>query len=118
MPQGHSRSADGSITYGEAEVLFPVEELDASVSQYRDAELALDGVTDDDVISVSPTSLATGYALGRHPLTAISVESLPAAVASQIEDSLETSINAFEFIQVGTLHADSPNHSLAEFGDA
>jgi len=117
MSHRHSQSTGGSITYGEAEDLLPVEALDASVSQYRDAERAVDRVAADEVITVSPTSLATGYALGRHPLSAIDVASLPGSIAQEIDDALETSISEFELIKIGNSSTDSPNHSLAEFAD-
>ncbi|MDL0122393.1 hypothetical protein [Halobacterium salinarum] len=118
MLKGHSHSAGGSITYGEAGSLLPVEEIDATVDQYREAELALESVAGDDVIVVTPTSMATGYAIGQHPLTAIVVDSLPPAVKADVDDALEGSIDDFELIQIGKWHPDSPNHSLSEFGDA
>ncbi len=117
MPNGHRHSAGASITYGEAGVLFPVTEVQATVKQYREAELALDDVTGNDVIVVSPTSLASGYALGQHPLTAIVIETLPTSVQTQIDAAIDGSINDFDLIQIGQWNADTPNHSLAEFGE-
>ena len=118
MPKGHFQSAGGRIEYGDAKCLFPVEELDATVSQYRDAELALDGVSGDDVIIVAPTSLASSYALTQRPLTAIVVDSLPPGIEAQLDGALEAPIEAFHLIQIGKWNASSPNRSLGEFTDA
>lgn len=115
MPNGHSQPAEGHIEYGDAAVLFPVEELDASVLQYRDAQLALADADGADVLAVTPTSLATSYALAQRPLTAIRVDTLPAAVRTQLEDALDVPLDTFDLIQVGRWNADSENHSLAEF---
>ncbi|WP_144925282.1 hypothetical protein [Halorubrum salsamenti] len=114
MLKGHFSSAGASIEYGDAKCLFPVGELDATVLQYRDAQLALDGADGASVIVIAPTSLATSYHLTQHTLTAIHVESLPRAVRREID----AAIDAFELIQVGKWNSDSRNHSLAEFADA
>ena len=118
MPKRHFKSAGASIEYGAAGCLFPVDELDATVLQYRDAQLALDDVEGSNVIVVAPTSLATSYFLTQHALTAIPVDNLPAAVQTQLVDELERPLDTFEFIQIGKWNSDSPNHSLAEFADA
>jgi hypothetical protein len=98
--------------------LFPVEDLDAAVYQYREAQLALSDVDGSAVIAVTPTSMASGYALGGHPLAAISVASLSATIRTQLADELDTSIDRFELIQVGRWNADTSTHSLAEFTNA
>lgn len=118
MLNGHFGSAGASIDYGDATALFPVEELDATVLQFRDAQLALDDVNGADVIVVAPTSLATSYRLTQHALTAIRVESLPSAVQAQLDEEVEERLDTFEHIQIGKWNTDSPNHSLAEFGNA
>jgi len=118
MLKGHFESAGASIEYGDADCLFPVDELDATVRQYRDAQLALDDVDGSNVIVVSPTSLATSYFLTQHALTAILVDSLPTAVRSQIDAALDARIDTFELIQIGKWNSTSANHSLAEFTDA
>ena len=118
MLNGHFESAGASIEYGAAGCLFPVEELDATVLQYRDAQLALDDVDGSNVIVVAPTSLATSYFLTQHALTAIRVDSLPTAVRTQIAAALDTRLDTFELIQIGKWNSNSTNHSLAEFADA
>ena len=118
MLKGHFESARASIEYGDAGCLFPVEELDTTVLQYRDAQLALDGVDGSNVIVVAPTSLATSYVLTQHALTAIPVESLSTEVQTRIADELDGSLDAFEFIQIGKWTRDSPNRSLTEFATA
>ena len=118
MPKEHFESAGASIEYGAAGCLFPVEELDATVLKYRDAQLALDDVDGSDVIVVAPASLATSYFLTQHALTAILVDSLSTAVRTQIDVVLDASIDTFELIQIGKWNSTSANHSLVEFTDA
>jgi len=118
MSSRHSKSAGVSIEFGSARCLFPVDELDATVLRYRDAQLALNDVKGENVIVIAPTSLATSYHLTSHALTAIPVDSLPSAVRAQLDDELEAPLETFELIQIGKWNRDSPNHSLAEFTDA
>jgi hypothetical protein len=118
MPIGHFTSAGASIAHGEASVLFPAEELDATVFQRRDAELALDDVAGEKVIVITPTSFASGYFLTNHTLTAIPIDGLAPTVRSQLADALDTPIEMFELIQIGKWTTDSPDHSLAEYRNA
>ena len=115
MTKGHFRSAGASISRGDARVLFPVTDLDGTVHQYRDAELALEAVDGSDVIVVAPTSLASSYFLTQHALTAIAVETLTPAVQSQLDDALDVPLEGFELIQVGKWTLESRDRSLAEF---
>jgi len=115
MPDGHSRSAKGQVEYGDADVLFPVEDLDATVLMHRDAELALGDADGADVIIVAPTSLATSISLTQRPLTAISVDSLPTDVRTHLDGVLDAPIETFDLIQVGKWNRGSPNHSISEF---
>jgi len=118
MLKGHFESAGASIEYGDASCLFPVDELDATVLQYRDAQLALDDVDGSNVIVVAPTSLATSYFLTQHALTAIRVDRLSTAVRTQIGAALDARLDTFELVQIGKWNSPSANHSLAEFTDA
>lgn len=118
MHKGHFTTAGENIDHGDASVLFPVEDLAAKVFQRRDAEIALGDVDSTDVIVVAPTSMASSYFLTGHALTAIPVAELSAEVQSQLGDALAVPIETFELIQIGKWTADSPNHSLAEYGDA
>ena len=118
MPKGHFHSAEGRIEYGDADVLFPVEALDATVLTHRDAQLALADADGASVIVVAPTGLASSYALTQRPLTAIRVDSLPTDVRTHLDGLLDVSIETFELIQVGKWHRDGPNHSLSEFTTA
>jgi hypothetical protein len=118
MSNGHFTSAGASIEYGDAGCLFPVDELDATVRQYRDAEIALNDVEGSEVIVVAPTSLATSYFLTQHALTAIPVDSLPTTVQTQIADELDAPLDTFNLIQIGKWNSESPNHSLTEFTGA
>jgi hypothetical protein len=118
MLNGHFRSAEGRVEYGEADVLFPVEDLDATVRTHRDAELALGDADGADVIIVAPTSLATSYALTRHALAAIRVDSLPTDVRTHLDGVLDAPIETFDLIQIGKWNQDSPNRSLSEFTTA
>lgn len=118
MPKGHFHSAEGGVEYGDADVLLPVEDLDASVLTHRDAQLALADADGGDVIIVAPTSLATSYALTQRPLAAIRVDSLPTGVRTHLDSVLNAPIETFDLIQVGKCNRDSPNHSLSEFTTA
>jgi hypothetical protein len=118
MLKGHFESARTSIDCGAATGLFPVDELDATVFQHRDAQLALEDVNGADVFVVAPTSLATSYFLTQHPLTVIPVESLPPAVRTQLGEGVEAPLDTLELVQIGKWTTDSPNHSLAEFTNA
>jgi hypothetical protein len=118
MLKGHFTSAGASIDHGDATVLFPIDALDATVLQRRDAELALADTDSEDVIIVAPTSLASSYFLTQHALTAIAVDDLAPAVRSDLADVLDTPIEAFDLIQIGKWTTDSPDHSLSEYTDA
>ena len=118
MLKGHFESAGASIGVGAADCLFPVAELDATVHQYRDAQLALDDADGASVIVVAPTNLASSYRLTQHPLTAIPVESLPPAIRARIAAAIDAPLETFELIQIGKWNSRSSNHSLAEFADA
>jgi len=118
MLKGHFESAGESLEFGAADCLFPVEELDATVHQYRDAQLTLDAVDGERVIIVAPTNLASSYQLTQHALTAIPVESLSSATKARITDTIDAPLETFELIQIGKWNKSSPNHSLSEFADA
>lgn len=118
MLKGHYRSAAGRVQYADATSLFPVDGLNATVHQYRDAERALENVRSEDVICVYPESTATGYALGQNPLSAIRVDTLPSTVRAELDDALNAAISSFEIVQIGTWVTDSPNRSLSEYETA
>ncbi|GGN25543.1 hypothetical protein [Halarchaeum nitratireducens] len=118
MPNGHFEESGASIDYGDAKVLFPVAELDGTILQHRDAELALGDVESENVIVIAPTGLASSYALTQRPLTAIPVAGLSSDVRSELDDALNVPIDAFELIQIGKWTTDSLDHSLAEYTDA
>lgn len=118
MLNGHFRSARESISHGDASVLFPVTDLDATIHQHRDAELTLEAAEGSDVIAVAPTSLASSYFLTQHVLTAIPVDTLSPVLESHLDDALDGSIEQFELIQIGKWTVESPNYSLNEFTDA
>ena len=112
MPKGHFWSAGASIEHGDASVLFPVEELDVTVFQRRDAELALADADGENIIIVAPTSLASSYFLTQHTLTAIPVDEFTTGVRSKLTDALDIPIEGFNLIQIGKWVTDSPDHSL------
>ncbi len=118
MLKGHFTSAGASINHGDANVLFPVQDLNAPLIHRRDAELTLADTDSEDVIVVVPTSLASSYFLTQHPLTAIPIDELTPTVRSQLDNSLDVSIETFDIIQIGKWNSDSLNHSLTEYTDA
>lgn len=115
MSIGHFFDAGGYLDHGDASVLLPVEELDATVHTHRDAELALGNTASGSVLVVRPTGLASSYALTQRPLTAIEVASLGEDIRAQLEASLDGSLAQFEVIQVGRATSPAKNRSLAEF---
>jgi hypothetical protein len=115
MSNRHSSPVGAKLKYGDADCLFPVDELYAADLRHRDAHLALENVKEPNVIVVVPTSLATSYFLTQHPLTVIPVDDLSPRIQTQISASLESPLDTFELIQIGRWNNDSPNHSLAEF---
>jgi hypothetical protein len=118
MPKGHFYSAGVSIEHGDASVLFPIEDLDATVLERRDSELALANADCEEVIVIAPTSLASSYFLTQHVLSAIPVDDIGPRVRSKLADVLAPPIETFDFIQIGKWTSDSPDHSLAEYADA
>jgi hypothetical protein len=60
--------------------------------QHRNAQLVLNAVEGNTVIVISPMSLATGYKLGGHPMTAIRVDSLPADSTATLDAAVELKI--------------------------
>jgi hypothetical protein len=117
MHKGHFTSGAATIDHGDANILFPVEELNGTVLQRRDAELALADSDGEDVVVIAPTSMASSYYLTQHALTAIPVNDLSPTVKTRLADSLDAPIESYDLIQVGKLTNDSPNHSLTEYAD-
>jgi len=115
MSIGHFYSAGGYINHGAASPLFPVEELAATVHQYRDAERELEAATSSDVFVVSPDGFASSYALTQHPLTAIEVDTLPAEIETKIDDRIDASLSAPELLQIGRRESRYSNWSLNDF---
>lgn len=91
MPKGNFESAGTSIDYRDAVGLFPVDELDATVLQHRDVQLALNDVDGADVIVIAPASLTTSYFLTQYTLTALPVDSLPTTVQIQLGEEITAS---------------------------
>ncbi|WP_340099083.1 hypothetical protein [Salinibaculum salinum] len=118
MHKGHFTSAAAALDHGDASVLFPVEELNKTILQHRDAELALADRDGEDVIVIAPTSMASSYFLTQHILTAIPIDGLSSTVKAQLAGSLDVPIESFELIQIGKWTTDSSNHSLTEYADA
>lgn len=115
MHKGHFTSAAATIDHGDASILFPVEELDATVVQRRDAELALADSDGEDVVVIAPTSMASSYSLTQHVLTAIPIDDLSPTVKARLADTLDAPIESYDLIQVGKWTTDSSNHSLKEY---
>ena len=115
MSKGHFQSAGVSIEHGDASVLFPIDKIDATVFQHRDAELALADVDGENVIIITPTSLASSYFLTQHTLTAIRIDTLAPAVRSELATALDAPIETFEIIQIGKWITSSLDHSIAEY---
>jgi hypothetical protein len=117
MHKGHFTSGAATIDHGDANILFPVEELNGTVLQRRDAELALADSDGEDVVVIAPTSMASSYYLTQHALNAIPIDGLSATVKAQLAGYLDGAIESYDLIQVGKWTNDSPNHSLTEYAD-
>jgi hypothetical protein len=63
MPRAHYHDAGAYLDHSVVTLLFPVEDLDATVHTHRDAERVLASVSGDCVVAVRPTGLASSYAL-------------------------------------------------------
>jgi len=107
-----------TIPYGAATCLFPVEDLDASLVQNRDAYRLLADRDTQSVVVVTPESTASGYLLAQLPLTLIFIETLPATHRREIAAALDESVTAYTHIQLGRAIKSGRNHSLSEFGAA
>jgi hypothetical protein len=108
-------TVETTIPYGDASTLLPVEELDAGVVQNRDAELRLAALDPDEVLTVAPESMASGYALGSHPLTLVEVASLSGTRARALADASGVALERFSHVRIGRAVRSGANHSLSEF---
>jgi len=118
MHKGHFETAGEHVEYGDASYLFPVEQLDATVRQYRDAQREIQNVCGEDVVAVAPTSLASSYALTQRPLTAIVVDTLSIDTFHRLDSVTDARLDSFAVIQIGKWTSESENHSLSEFTQA
>jgi len=114
MSIGHYYDAGGYLDHGDASVLFPVEELAATVHTHRDAELVLTDADPESVLVVRPTGLASSYAITQSPLTAIEIASLNEDIVDYLRAGIDDPTR-FEYIQVGRTAKAAQNHSLAEY---
>lgn len=115
MSIGHFTDAGGYLDYGEAAILFPIEELQAEVLTHRDAELILEETSAESVLAVRPTGVATGYALTQRPLTAVEIASPNNGLRAELSEVVDTELAQFDIIQIGRATRPAQNRSLAEF---
>ncbi|XGI84701.1 hypothetical protein ACEU6E_10740 (plasmid) [Halorutilales archaeon Cl-col2-1] len=115
MSVGHFYDAGGYVDHGDISDRIPVKALSAELHQYRNAELKLQEVKSEEVVAVSPTSLASSYFLTQHPLTAIEVESLPESVRASITEDEDIDLSQFEILQIGRQRRESQNRIISEF---
>jgi hypothetical protein len=101
MSGGHFTSAGGYIEHGDASVLFPLDELRASVHQHRAATIHLQSVDSENVLAIAPTSLASSYFLFAQPLTTIEIDTLPQEIRSRISTQADVEVDEFDVIQIG-----------------
>lgn len=115
MSVGHFYEAGGYVDHGDAKVLLPVDELQATVHTHRDAELALKDTPPAAVLAVRPTSMASSYALTQRPLAAIEIDSLSEELWAQFNRLIDDDLEQYALIQVGRQPHASQNRSLSEF---
>jgi hypothetical protein len=77
------------VPHGSATSLFPVDELPCAVVQSRDAQLQLEQLSPESVLTVTSDSMASGYFLAQHPLTLVPVLELPDDQWEDIDPSID-----------------------------
>lgn len=117
MSEHDDTTPRATVDHGAASRLFPIEDLDTTVYQYRDAELALAGAEPAHIV-VTPTGFASALFLARHTLTAVPIVDLSLVIQSDLDAALADPVETFELVQIGDRPSDSPNHSLTEFTDS
>jgi len=111
----HNWEGCPTVPHGEVSSLFPVDELPCSVLQNRDAQLQLERLESESVLTVTPDSMASGYFLAQHPLTLVPVAALPEDQQEAIEASLDGPLSAYSHVRLGGTVASGKNRSLMEF---
>lgn len=91
---------DGCIALGNARILFPVDELAATVDLGADAVTRLRDA--DRILVVGPRSLGSSYFLGHHRLAAIEIDTLPAGVRMELV-AAELDLEEYDVIRIGKL---------------
>jgi hypothetical protein len=115
MSEGHFFSAGGYIEHGDASVLFPLDELRASVHQHSAAASHLQSVDSEDVLAIAPTSLASSYFLFAHPLTTIDIDTLSREIRTRISEQADIKLAEFDVIQIGRGAPEATNERLPEW---
>lgn len=113
MSNRHSHG--GTIAYGDARPLFPVEDLVARVRSHRNAQLRLQRIGADTVIRVRPSGFASSHTLTQHPLTTIEIGRLPDDIRRSLAGTSALDLAAYSVIKIGRGVVNSENHSLDEF---
>ena len=111
----HNWAERPTVPHGEVASLFPVEELPCSVFQNRAAQLQLEQLAPESVLTVTPDGMASGYFLAQHPLTLVPIEGLPDSQQQSIEAGLNEPLSAYSHVRLGGMVASGKNRSLAEF---
>lgn len=115
MNTGHFYSAGAYIDHGDASVLLPVDSLTVDVMKYRDAELKLEDVQNDEVVAVSPTGFASSYSLTQHPLSVVKISDLSPDIRETLDERVDIDLDSYQYIQIGRGSTQSENHSLREY---
>jgi hypothetical protein len=111
----HNWSNRPTVPHGEVTSLFPVDELPCSVLQNRDAQLQLEQLAPESVLTVTPDGMASGYFLAQHPLSLVPVGELPDDQREALEATLDDPLSAYNYVRLGGTVASGQNRSLAEF---
>ena len=101
MPIKHNWPKIQTVPHGSATSLFPVDELPCSVVQNRDAQLQLEQLSAESVLTVTPDGMASGYFLAQHPLTLIPISGLPVDHRQDIDANIDDSLESFSHICLG-----------------
>lgn len=117
MPEKHSSGSGVSITYGQLPELDESESQDLEVLSRRDAQLKLESISAEDVITVRATSFSSGMALGSTPLNLLVIETLPSDIRESLSAEAGIDVDDYEVIQIGRADREYPDRSLSEYSE-
>lgn len=115
MSSGNLHIRYASVPYGSVSELLPVETLSpAAYWQHDSAAERIQSASDSEIVAIAPESMATGYRLGQHPLTAIDLDSLSEARYERLDEGTRSELRGHSILVLGQF-PDHENRTLREF---